>query len=153
MNEQDKDQVRVDLLKFRRKAYLSYPEGSPERKKFLKTILENELRLTEKEVPQTLIDFLIEGDKTFLWSTIRKFLGWFVASMFCLTVFVLIHTKLSLLILIPGGACLAVGIIYLEKYWAYRKNIETVKKYSNDMKKYMNRISNDIKRLEGPYGY
>src|SRR5277367_2070284 len=63
MNEEDRDNVRIDLLKFRRKAYLSYPIGSPERKTFLRTILQNELRLTKNEMPQYLIDSVIEGEE------------------------------------------------------------------------------------------
>jgi hypothetical protein len=149
----DKDNIRVDLLKFRRKAYLAYPYGSPERKKFLKVILENELRLTKQEIPQPIIDFVTEGNKTIIWNSLKKFLWCLAASLFCVLVFSFLHSKWSLLILLPGGACLGVGLSYLGQYFGYRKSLQTVKQYSDDMNKYVSKISNEIKRLDGPHGF
>ena len=70
----DRDNVRVDLLKFRRKAYLSYPQGSKERKTFLKTILQNELKITKQEMSPDIINLIIEGNKTVLWDCLKMYL-------------------------------------------------------------------------------
>jgi hypothetical protein len=153
----DNDNVRVDLLKFRRKAYLTYPENSPERKKFLKTILENELRLTEQEVPQNLVNFLLEEDNFVLHNAIKNIslcvfsfifstaAAWMFHSLF--------HGFVSSLFVGASIGSVWAGYQYGRDYWQYKKSINVVKQYSNDMKKYMNKITNDIKRLEGPHGF
>jgi hypothetical protein len=150
----DPEQIRVDLLKFRRKAYLSYPEGSWQRKTFLKTILQNELRLTKQEMPHDLINFLVEGDKVVLWDMVKQFLSWAAFSALCVIAFAFLHSYWSSFIfLFVGAGSLGVGLFYIYEYWRYRNSVSKVKKYFNDMQQYMNKISNDIKRLEGPHGF
>lgn len=154
MNE-DKDNVRVDLLKFRRKAFLSYAEGSEERKKFLKTILENELRLTKQEVPHELINFLIEEDGLAWQNATKNIILCIISLAFSIAAAILFHTiyhgiVMSIFVGAAIGSAWA-AYQYGYDYWKYRKSINIVKQYSNDMNKYMNKITNDIKRLEGPH--
>jgi hypothetical protein len=148
---EDKDNIRVDLLKLRRKAYLEYPEGSKERKMFLKTILENELKLTEMEMPKEILNLVMEGDKMVFWDSLRKSIAWFglgVLSYFA--AFSLRHSALAIPFYICGPFFLGMGGQYLYEYWLYRESVKSVKKYSQDMNQHINKISNDIKRLEGP---
>lgn len=150
----DKENVRVDLLKFRRKAFMSYPEGSNERRNFLKTILQNELRLTEKEVPLELINYIIEGDNVAIHDTIKDVALCSIAAITCgvaAFMFRSLFHGIATSIFIGGSfGCLWAAYQYGYDYFLFRKSVDTVKQYSNDMKKYMNKISNDIKRLEGP---
>jgi hypothetical protein len=152
MNE-DRDNVRVDLLKFRRKAYLSYPPGSPERKHFLKTVLQNELILAKNDMSQDVINLIIDGDKIVVKDTIKQCIIRFVAAILCAIVFVvtrpIIH-NFAFVYLVMSTICSILGFDSLYDYWKYYKSINVVKKYSNGIKQQMNRITNDIKRLEGP---
>ena len=152
MNE-DKDNVRVDLLKFRRKAYLSYPENSPERKNFLKTILKNELMLTESEVPASLINFAIEGKGVVFWNAVQKSIPWFGIAVLCNILFFILthyHKTFAFFFLMFGAGCIGMTINYIYDYVLYYQNTKAAQKYLNDMNKYMNKISNEIKKLEGP---
>jgi hypothetical protein len=54
------DQVRVDLLRIKRKLYISYPEGSKERRDFLLATKLNELHYLQKMVAPDLIDMVFE---------------------------------------------------------------------------------------------
>jgi len=149
----DKDNIRVDLLKFRRKAYLTYPVGSEERKIFLKAVLKHELMLTERDVPQDLINLIIEGGQVVFWDSMKHFLLWLGASTVCGGIFAWLYTLRIFMgfgFLFFGVGCLTIAVQYLYEYWRYCKSLKTVKKYSNDMQQYINKISNDIKRLEGP---
>lgn len=149
----DKDNVRVDLLKFRRKAYLSYPEGSIERKNFLKTVLETELRLTEQDIPRELINFIVDGNREAFKKTMKQFFIWFGWAVVNSGIYAWMfsdHKLFSFVFLFTGVGCMTVAFQHLYEYWAYRKSVKTVKQYSQEMQQYMNRISNDIKRLEGP---
>jgi hypothetical protein len=149
----DKDLIRVDLLKFRRKAYLAYPVGSPERKNFLKTILQNELQLTTKEMPHELINLVMEGDSVIFKNAMKQFAIWGWFAFISVVAFFGLHHVLhsfSFFFLGVGAACLSMGINYLYGYWLYCKSVKVVKQYSDDMKQYIAKISNDIKRLDGP---
>jgi hypothetical protein len=152
--DDDRDLIRVDLLKFRRKAYLSYPPDSVERKNFLRRVLQNELLFTKMDVPHDLINFIIEGDKTVFNNSIKNFfirLGWSILSFSAFAlIYRILHTNLAFIMFGVGVGYFIVGLQYLNDYWIYRKSVKTIKKYSNDMQQYINRISNDIKRLEGP---
>lgn len=152
----NRDDIRIDLLKFRRKAYLSYPENSYQRRNFLKMVLSNELRLAKEDIPQDFINFVIDGKKMVFWSAMKKAGPWLAYSLFCGIAFALLlsvkHNIFSFLLLPIGAICLAMGTQQLQTYWLYRKSIKAVEEYSNDMKKYMSRISNDIKKLDGPRG-
>jgi len=154
---EDRDNIRVDLLKFRRKAYLSYSENSPERKKFLKTILENELRFKEKDIPKDLVNFLIEGDRVVLQDTIKEIVLCVIGIALSWTVAVLgrplFHGIISSIFAGAGIGCLLAAIRHGYDYFKYRKSLNVIKQYSNDMRQQMNRISNEIKRLDGPYGF
>ena len=151
MNDEN-DRIRVDLLKFRRKAFLSYPEGSPERKTFLKTILQNELRLTTQEMPQDVLNLVVEGDKFFFKQAVKKALPWFGFSI-CMTAafaFIFHRSVLSYIFLIMGGISMAGGLEHIIEYFNYRESVKIIEEYSNDVRKHMDRISSDIRRLEGP---
>jgi hypothetical protein len=145
----DPENIRVDLLKFRRKAFLSYPYNSPERKNFLKVILQNELMLAGNEVPQDMIHLAISGKNTVFKESIKRFLGWFGASALCCLAFALTvhHSLLALAFLSWGGIFMYLGLQRLAAYISYHKNLKIVEKYSNEMKNYMNKLYNDIKRL------
>jgi len=153
----DKDRVRVDLLKFRRKAYLSYPEGSEERKVFLKIILQNELYNTEKEVPQELCQFIIEGEKIVLKNAIKEFLvGLLIAFSFYAASIMARHAWHGFF----TWACVGCALISLFNsgrtlygYWKYHKSAKVVKQYSNETKQQVSKILEKIKRLEGPRGF
>jgi hypothetical protein len=148
---EDKDNIRVDLLKFRRKAYLEYPEGSPERKNFLKIILQNELRLTEMEMPKEIVTLVIEGDKMVFWQSMRSFSLWAIPAFLLYFIgFLLQKYHWNFIFYLLGSVLLAKGTQYFYEYWLYRKSMKTVQQYSQDMNQYINKISNDIKRLEGP---
>jgi len=151
----DQDSVRVDLLKFRRKAFLSYPEGSPERKTFLKVILQNELRITENEMPQDFMNLVLEGSTEVLKDTLKNVLILLGILFICSYTFIELWPKihfLAVIFLIGGVGCIIESGLRIKNYFSYRKSMEVVKQYSNDIKKQMNRISNDIKRLDGPHG-
>jgi hypothetical protein len=64
----DSDLVRVDLLKAKRLIYLSYPEGSQERKDFLYASKLSELNYLTKLVPPDVADFVF-GE----YAKLRKF--------------------------------------------------------------------------------
>lgn len=151
----DPESVRVDLLKFRQKAFLSYPEGSLERKKFLKTILQNELMLSKQDMPESMVNFLMEGKRVVFWSTIEKASLWFGAA--CLSamafVFTTNYAPFSFLFLFLSGFFLFRTTEHIREYFKYKKHVKVVEQYSNDMKLYMNKLSNDIRRLEGPRGF
>ena len=112
----DKDLIRVDLLKFRRKAYLSYAENSLERKNFLKIILQNELQLTKSEIPHDLINLVLEGDKVMWWNALKYFGLWICASILFLTMAVLIYPILHSFAFVfvgMGIGAFTIGIQYL----------------------------------------
>jgi hypothetical protein len=56
----DPDSVRVDLLKIKRKLFLSYPEGSRERQDFLIASKLSELNYLSKLVPHDVVDLVFE---------------------------------------------------------------------------------------------
>lgn len=56
----DPDHVRVDLLKVKRKLFISYPEGSKERQVFITTAKVSELAYLQKLMPQETVDFVLE---------------------------------------------------------------------------------------------
>ena len=152
----EKENIRVDLLKFRRKAYLSYPEGSNERKTFLKVILENELRHTENDVPPEFMDLILAGSAEVLKSTLKEVFILFGICVLCSFLFVEMWPKihyLDIIFLVGGAGCLISSGLKIKDYFRYRKNMGIIEKHANDVKKQMNRISNDIKRLEGPHGF
>lgn len=152
MNNDEHDRIRVDLLKFRRKAFLSYPEGSLERKTFLKTILQNELRITANEMPQDVLNLAVEGDKFFLRGALTKCAPW-IGFAICMDIafgFALRYSMFSFVFLIIGAIALVAGLEYIVEYFNYRKSVKTIEKYSNDIRKNMDRISGDIRRLDGP---
>lgn len=152
----DKDLIRVDLLKFRRKAFLSYPEGSPERKTFLRVILQNELQVTEHEMPQDFMNLVLEGSGVVLKKLLKDVS--FLLGIGLITGATFIETwpkvhSLALIFLITSVGCFVETTMKIIEYFKYRKSMEVVKEYSNDIKKQVNRISNDIKRLDGPRGF
>jgi len=152
----NRDNVRIDLLKFRRKAYNSYPEGSMQRKEFLKTILQNELRLTKDDVPHDIINLVIEGQQIVLADTLKKIFGWLALASLNLVLFTYFWPSIryfSSIFIGVGAACLSLAIDKLVEYYRYYKSVDVIKKYSNDINKHMTKISNDIKRLEGPHGF
>ncbi len=57
------DQVRVDLLRIKRKLYISYPEGSKERRDFLLATKLSELNYLQKLVAPDLIDMVFDEYK------------------------------------------------------------------------------------------
>jgi hypothetical protein len=54
------DQVRVDILRIKRKLYISYPEGSKERKEFLLASKLSELKYLQTLVAPDLIDTVFD---------------------------------------------------------------------------------------------
>jgi len=152
MDEQDN--VRVDLLKFRRKAFLSYPEGSKERRTFLKTVLSNELRLAQEDVPDEFVNFIVDGKKIVFWSIFKDAVGWLGTALLCGILFPILFIKyrqpLSFILIPIGAVCLAMGLKYFYSYWEYIRSVKIVESYSNGLKKYIDKVSNDIKRLDGP---
>lgn len=54
------DQVRVDLLRIKRKLYISYPEGSKERREFLLASKMSELSYLQKLIAPDLVDLVFE---------------------------------------------------------------------------------------------
>lgn len=57
------DQVRVDLLRIKRKLYISYPEGSKERQDFLLASKLAELNYLQKMIAPDLVDLVFEEYK------------------------------------------------------------------------------------------
>jgi len=151
----DKDLIRVDLLKFRQKVYLSYPKGSPQRKQFLKTILQTELQLSKKEIPSDLLDFVAGGKKTVLWNSLKYLAVWFSCFLIsCISFFLFYqYSPLASLFLFTGGFFLFLCSEPIKEYWKYHKRVKEIQKYSNDMKLYMAKLTNEIKRLDGPSGF
>jgi len=56
----DPDLVRIDLLRCKRLIYLSYPEGSQERKDFLYASKLSELKYLSKMVPPEIVDMVFD---------------------------------------------------------------------------------------------
>ena len=56
----DPEQVRVDLLRIKRKLYISYPEGSPERKEFMLAAKMSELSYLQNLVTPDMVDIVFE---------------------------------------------------------------------------------------------
>lgn len=56
----DPDRIRVDLIRAKRQVYISYPEGSPERKEFMLASKMNELRYLQKLAPHDMMDLMLE---------------------------------------------------------------------------------------------
>src|ERR1035437_4316508 len=56
----DPDLVRVDLMRIKRKIYISYPEGSKERKDFLLAFKLNELAYLQKLLDPVMVDLAFE---------------------------------------------------------------------------------------------
>lgn len=52
------DQIRVDLLRIKRKLYISYPEGSKERREFLLATKMAELNHLQKMIAPDLVDMV-----------------------------------------------------------------------------------------------
>lgn len=57
------DQVRVDLLRIKRKLYISYPEGSKERREFLLATKLSELKYLQKLITPDIIDMVFDEYK------------------------------------------------------------------------------------------
>jgi len=57
------DQVRVDLLRIKRKLYISYPEGSKERQEFLLASKLSELKYLQKMISPDIIDMVFDEYK------------------------------------------------------------------------------------------
>lgn len=57
------DQVRVDLLRIKRKLYISYPEGSKERREFLLASKLSELNYLQKLIAPDIIDMVFDEYK------------------------------------------------------------------------------------------
>jgi hypothetical protein len=151
----DPESIRVDLLKFRQKAYLSYPEGSEERKKFLKTILQNELRLVKQDVPSDLINFLMEGKREVLGKFLKSALIWggsFLISFSAFVWLIFLHSIYFTLFIFPMSYSVIMIVQHLSKYFTYRKSMKYIEKYSSDMKQYIGKIYSDIRKLDGPRG-
>jgi hypothetical protein len=56
----DPDHIRVDLLKVKRKIYISYPEGSDERKQFMLAAKMSELSYLQHLVTPDMVDMVFE---------------------------------------------------------------------------------------------
>jgi hypothetical protein len=56
----DPDLIRVDLLRIKRKLYVSYPEGSKERKEFMIAAKMSELTYLQHLVPQETVNLVFE---------------------------------------------------------------------------------------------
>jgi hypothetical protein len=70
----DSDLVRVDLLKVKRKLYLSYPVGSKERSDFLAASKLSELNYLSKLVPPDLADLVFTEYKKLIRSEVLDIL-------------------------------------------------------------------------------
>jgi hypothetical protein len=57
------DQVRVDLLRIKRKLYISYPEGSKERQEFLLASKLSELGYLQKMISPDIVDLVFDEYK------------------------------------------------------------------------------------------
>jgi len=57
------DQVRVDLLRIKRKLFISYPEGSKERREFLLATKLIELNHLQKMIAPDLVDMILDEYK------------------------------------------------------------------------------------------
>ncbi len=57
------DQVRVDILRIKRKLYISYPEGSKERQEFLLASKLSELSYLQKLIAPDIVDMVFDEYK------------------------------------------------------------------------------------------
>lgn len=80
----DPDNVRVDLLRIKRKLYISYPEGSKERSDFLIASKVSELGYLTKLVDPETVRIVFEEYKYRLRSEIYSFLSCIIIG-FCLS--------------------------------------------------------------------
>jgi hypothetical protein len=64
----DPNDVRVDLIKVKRKLYISYPSGSKEQKDFLVASKLSEIGYLSKLVPSDLVDIVFEEYNKLVYS-------------------------------------------------------------------------------------
>ena len=142
------ENIRVDLLKFRQKAFLSYPEGSKERKMFIKAALEKELRTVSKETPHELINLVMLKSEAVSRKYLKDFLLWGSLSIACYISYPLIHTLWSLIFLFPASICLSLMLRVVKDYLLYRKDLKEIKTYSKYVQVYMSKLLTGIQKLD-----
>lgn len=153
---EDRDQIRVDLLKFRRKAFLSYPENSPERKLFLKTILENELKIVKQELLEESSNTIFNDQNGLVQEHLKYSLLFLAGAVVFLGMgfhYFPAHWVLSILSYLVGNVFVWMFSIHSTSFFHYRKSIQKELTYRKDIKSYAEKITKKLDHLNKSYGF
>ncbi len=146
------DQIRVDLLRIKRKLYISYPEGSKERREFLLASKLSELNYLQKLIAPDLIDTVFdEYDKQQKAEAIN--IATSLLSGACLTIMLYgyhqLHPQNVWLTLYPFPAIMGTfygvtHIIHAVEHW---KSMQPFKKEYEKLRKKVEKILKEIQDL------
>jgi hypothetical protein len=143
------DQVRVDLLRIKRKLYISYPEGSKERQEFLLATKLSELNYLQKMIAPDIIDMVFEEyrkqQRREVINTTTSFL-----SGLCLTMLLFGFHQLHLnnvwllLFPVPAFAGMCVGFTHIFHIIDHWKALKPFKEEYEKISKKIERILKEI---------
>jgi len=147
----DADLVRVDLVKIKRKLFLSYPKGSVEREHFLLSSKLSELSYLTKLIPKEEAEIVFaeykKALKIELFCIISiNLLGLVIGAM--LGVFSLVYHKGPFILwvfspILVGLACSVPGMIRMRNLW---RDIQPFKKEYNSIQEKIRKITDEFNK-------
>jgi len=146
------DQVRVDLLRIKRKLYISYPEGSKERQEFLLASKLSELSHLQRMIAPDIVDMVFEEyrkiQRAEVINTVTCLLSGACLSLLMLEFYQLHpHTTWLLAFPLPGfmGLCFAFShVFHAINHW---KSLKPFKEEYEKISKKVERLLKEISEM------
>lgn len=149
------DQIRVDLLKVRRKMYLSYPENSQERKNFLLLSKLSELGYLSGIAPEKLANSMFEKydiamNRMGVQITLSLFFGIIFSWLFVITSFMFPNVLfLKFAWIIPAYLGLTFSLDPIYKVCRFYKAMKPFRDAYLKLKKRVNLLHEETQKLRG----
>ena len=144
------DQVRVDLLRIKRKLYISYPEGSKERQDFLLASKVSELSYLQKLIAPDIVDLVFEEYSKQQRAEAINF-ATSLASGICLSVMLLgfhqLHPQNMWLSTYPIPGLIGVGYAITHVFHAI-KHWKSLQPFKEEYERIENKIERIIKEIK-----
>jgi hypothetical protein len=148
----ERDNVRIDILKVRQKIFSQYPPGSEEHKAFLKSVKSAELGHLSSTLPPELVNFVMEAAKLIMKHEVKEILKFAIPTAFCgLVNYFFATTIVEHVLMLVCTLYFAFHCVrHLSHLALQLKDLRDLKDNYSKLRNHMQKLSQDLKRLEGP---